>query len=73
MFCILTFPESEKAAPPQEVGNIGNVACKVEDSKKFHVPAMLYSIHAKPLDLLLEPPAMVANCVRGQPRLISQT
>ena len=64
VLCISTFPESKQGATPQEVGNISCVAGKVKDSKELPVPVALYHIHAKTLDPLLEPPVVVANCLR---------
>ena len=64
LFYILTLPESKQGATPQEVGNIGYVAGKVKDGEELPVLATLFLIHAKPLDPLLEPPVVVANCVR---------
>ena len=64
MFCNLTFPESEQAASVQDVGNIGCVAGKIKNREELPVPLAVDCTHAKPLDPLLEPPVVVANCVR---------
>ena len=64
MFCILTFPESEQAASVQDVGNIGCVAGKIKDREELPVPIAVDCTHAKPLDPLLEHPAVVANSDR---------
>ena len=67
-FRVRCFPETEQAATVHEVRGVGGGAGAVEEREELPHPPALRLVHAQPLDLLLEPPA-IANCVSEHSRL----